>query len=162
MCTDSCSMALRVPDLFSCACFHLHEIRKYFNCSSCWSRFNVDSIFYTYLWEEINSRLHTYPLHPPGSSVSHKFLARLDIHLTFVWVLTAVDFCIPPLHYIPWCNLNRPSFTQCDDLWIFLYPKWNGHPVLGTHWCLTKGMGERKAYIGSLKIMDSQKYLSNT
>ena len=121
MCTDSCSMALRVPDLLSCACFHLHEIRKCFKCPSRWSRFNVDSIFYMYFGEEINCKLHTYPLHPPGSSASHKFLARLDIHLNFVWVLTAVAFCIPPLGCIPWYFLNWPSFTQHDDQYIYLY-----------------------------------------
>ena len=40
-----------------------------------------------------------YPFHPAGSSTTHKFLVRLDVHATFVWVLTAVSFCIPPLLY---------------------------------------------------------------
>lgn len=73
-----------------------------------------------YLWEEIHTKFQMYPFHPPRCSATQKFLARLDVHLTFVWVLTAVDVCIPKLHCIPWCFLNC-SFTQCDDLWISLY-----------------------------------------
>lgn len=65
-----------------------------------------------YLWEEINSKLQMYPFHPPGSSATHRFLVRLDVHITFVWVLPAVAFCIPPLCSIPWCYLNRPSFLS--------------------------------------------------
>lgn len=80
----------------------------------------ADSVFCMYLWEEINSKLQMYPFHPPGSSAIHKFLVRLDIHVTFVWVLAAVGVCIPPLCYIP-CYLNRPSFTQWNGLWIYLY-----------------------------------------
>ena len=61
------------------------------------------------------------PSHPSGSSSTHKFLARLDVHFTFVWVLTAVGFCIPPLGFIPWYFLSWPSFTQYDDQYIYLY-----------------------------------------
>lgn len=33
-----------------------------------------------------------YPFHSPESSSTHKFLTRLDVHITFVRVLTAVGF----------------------------------------------------------------------
>ena len=38
-----------------------------------------------------------------------------------VWLLTDVGFWLLPLCCIPGCVLNRPSFTQCDDFWIYLY-----------------------------------------
>ena len=61
----------------------------------------MDPVFYMYLWEEINTKFQMHPFHPPRSSATHKFLASLDVHITFVWVLIVVDFCIPPLHCIP-------------------------------------------------------------
>ena len=61
----------------------------------------MDPVFYMYLWEVINTKLQMYPFHSPGSSATHKFHARLDVHVTFVWVLTALDFCIPPVRSIP-------------------------------------------------------------
>ena len=63
---------------------------------------------WTELWEEINTDFQMYPFQPLGSSATHKFLDRLDVHVTFVWVLTALRFYIPRLHCIPWRFLNRP------------------------------------------------------
>ena len=59
------------------------------------------SEFYMYLWEEINAKLQMYLFQPLGPSVIHKFLARLGVHVTFVGVLTAVDFRFPPLCFTP-------------------------------------------------------------
>ena len=44
-CTDSCSVALRVLDVFSCACFHLHVIRTCFVYHSL-QQVYMDSEFY--------------------------------------------------------------------------------------------------------------------
>ena len=62
-----------------------------------------------------------YPFHPPRSSATQKFLSRLDVHVTFVWMLTVMYFCTLPLRCIPWCFLNWSSFTLCDDFWIYIY-----------------------------------------
>ena len=71
----------------------------------------MDRVFHMYLWEEINTKFQMYPFHPPRCSATHKFLARLDVHLTFVWVLTAVDFCIPKLHCIHDVSWIAPSLN---------------------------------------------------
>ena len=68
---------------------------------------------------EINAKLQVHPFHSPGSFGTHKFVARLDVHVTFVWVLTTVHlFLTSPFHTMMFGNY--PSFTQCDDLWIYL------------------------------------------
>ena len=59
------------------------------------------------------------PSHPSGSSSTHKFLVRLDVHFTFVWVLTAVAFCIHLLvasHDISW--VDPPSLSMMTSAFI--------------------------------------------
>lgn len=140
MCTDSCSMALRVPDLLSCACFHLHEIRKCFKCPSL---VEVGLMWIPYFICILGKKLtpSSIPLHPPGSSASHKFLARLDIHLNFVLGAHCCGFLYPTSpDYIPWCSRSTLLHSVWWSLNFSLSKEVNGHPVQNTL-MLNKGDG---------------------
>ena len=119
-CTDSGSMALSVLDEFSCAWSHLHVIRACFVYNTYWIRFRCIRYFTCISGKKLtpSSRyipsIHQGPLLP-------MFLARFDVRVTFVWVLTAVSFCIPPLswsHAVSWVDPSSLSMMTCTFISI--------------------------------------------
>ena len=72
-------------------CFHLHEIRKYFNCPSCWSRFNV------------------YFIHIFGKKLTPSSIRTPSIH----------QGPLLPISFLPGWMSTSPLWG-CSLQWIFL------------------------------------------
>ena len=119
-CTDSCSETLRLLYVFSCACFSLYIIGNCFIYHSCCNRFIWIVYFICICGRKLIPSSRCIPSIHQGAQPPISFLPGwMSTSYLCVCSLQWI-FCIPNLHCIPWCFLNC-SFTQCDDLWIYIY-----------------------------------------
>lgn len=103
----------------------------------------MGSVLYMYLWEEINAKFQMYPFHSAGSSTTHKFLVRLDVHATFVCGCSLfVGFCAHlsiGSHGDSWINplslsvMTSGFISICKDSLHSYFNPWfkiNSRPIL--------------------------------